>query len=129
MTACWIRCRPPRWWLAVRAAQAAAERHIGSVEAGPLPSFARQAPESVRRELGRHWKRYMAALSDDRRDEVLLTELGYLLALVHARAGVHVPRAPTKLPPPPRRSGPSSEAPRETAVERGRYAAHGARQP
>jgi hypothetical protein len=57
-----------QWWLAVRAAQAAADRHIGSVEAGPLPRFARLAPESTRRELGRHWNRYMADLSDDRRD-------------------------------------------------------------
>jgi hypothetical protein len=56
------------WWLAVRAGQAAADRHIGYVEAGPLPGFARLAPESTRRELGRHWSQYMADLSDDRRD-------------------------------------------------------------
>jgi Hemerythrin HHE cation binding domain len=59
-----------QWWLAVRAAQAAADRHIDSVEAVSLPRFARLAPESTRRELGRHWKRYMADLSDDRRDGV-----------------------------------------------------------
>jgi hypothetical protein len=59
-----------QWWLAVRAARAAAERHVGSVEAGSLPGFARQAPESTRRELGRHWNRYMAALRDDRREGV-----------------------------------------------------------
>jgi hypothetical protein len=57
-----------RWWLAVRAARAAADRHISSVEADFLPGFARQAPESARRELGRHWSRYMAALSHDLRD-------------------------------------------------------------
>jgi hypothetical protein len=57
-----------RWWLAVRAARAAAGRHISSVEAGPLPGFARLVPESTRRELGRQWNRYVADLSDDRRD-------------------------------------------------------------
>jgi hypothetical protein len=58
-----------RWWLAVRAAQAAADQHVTSVEAGPLPRFARQAPESARRQLGRQWNRYMADLRDDRREE------------------------------------------------------------
>jgi hypothetical protein len=59
-----------QWWLAVRAAQSAAELHIGAVEAGSLPGYARLTPESTRQELGRHWKRYMADLSDDRRDGV-----------------------------------------------------------
>lgn len=57
-----------QWWLAVHAAQAAVDEHMSSVEAGPLPRFAQRAPESVRRELGRQWKGYMAALADDRRE-------------------------------------------------------------
>lgn len=56
-----------RWWLAVRAAETAVEWHMSSVEAGPLPRFAQQVPASVRRELGRQWKGYMAAFADDRR--------------------------------------------------------------
>ncbi len=59
-----------RWWLAVRAARAAAARHAGSVEAGPLPRFAQRAPESTRRELGRQWERYLADISSDRREGV-----------------------------------------------------------
>jgi hypothetical protein len=59
-----------RWWLAVRAARAAADRHVSSVEAGPLPGLVKQVPESARRQLGRQWNRYMADLSDDRREEV-----------------------------------------------------------
>jgi hypothetical protein len=58
------------WWLAVRAAQVATDRHVSSVETGPLPRFARQVPESARRELGRQWNQYMADLSDDRREGV-----------------------------------------------------------
>jgi hypothetical protein len=57
-----------RWWLAVRAAQAAAAEHVSVVEAGPLKRFAQQASESTRRELGRQWKRYMADFSDDHRE-------------------------------------------------------------
>lgn len=59
-----------RWWLAVRAARAAVEEHVRLVEAGPLKRFARQAPESTRRELGRQWQRYMADFGDDQREGV-----------------------------------------------------------
>jgi hypothetical protein len=63
---------PAQWWLAVRAAQVAADRHISSVEAARLPRFAQQVPASARRELGLQWKRYMAYRDDDRRDRVRL---------------------------------------------------------
>lgn len=59
-----------RWWLAVRAAETAVDAHVSSVEAGPLPRFAQRVPESVRRELGRQWKGYVADFADDRRGGV-----------------------------------------------------------
>ena len=61
------RVGSPQWWLAVRAAHAAADQHISSTEGGPLRRFAQQAPESARQELGRQWNRFMADLSGDRR--------------------------------------------------------------
>lgn len=62
------RAGSARWWLAVRAAREAAARHVLSVEVGPLPRFAQRAPASVREELGRQWKRYLADLSRDRQE-------------------------------------------------------------
>jgi hypothetical protein len=60
----------PLWWLAVRAAHAAADRHISSVESGVLPRFGHQTPEWTRREMAHQWNRFMADLSSDRLGEV-----------------------------------------------------------
>lgn len=58
----------PGWWLAVRAARAAADQHIEVIESGPLPRFRRQAPERVRAILGSHWTAFMTALRCDSSD-------------------------------------------------------------
>lgn len=55
-----------QWWLSVRAAHAAIDLHISSVETGSLSRFAQLAPEATRLKLGRQWKRFMADLSSDR---------------------------------------------------------------
>lgn len=59
------RTGSPRWWLAVRAARAAAHQHISSVEASGLPRFGQQTSEATRQELGYQWSRFMADLSSD----------------------------------------------------------------
>jgi hypothetical protein len=60
-----VRLREPEsvsWWLAVRAAQAAAYRHAECVESLLLPR-GRLLPEDSRRMLGRAWRRFMAGAS------------------------------------------------------------------
>ena len=55
----------PQWWLAVGALHAVVDRHISSMEAGPLPRFRQRTPRRARQELGRQWNRFMADASDD----------------------------------------------------------------
>ncbi len=59
----------PQWWLAVRALHAVVDRHISSMEAGPLPRFLQRTPQPVRQELGRQWNRFMVDASDDNLEE------------------------------------------------------------
>lgn len=49
-----------QWWLAARAARAAADQHADCAESRLLPK-ARQLPEDTRRMLGRAWRQFMAA--------------------------------------------------------------------
>jgi hypothetical protein len=53
------------WWLAVRAARVAADKHIEAIESGPLPRFRRHVPEQDREALGRQWTAFMTARGDD----------------------------------------------------------------
>lgn len=53
------------WWMAVRAARAAADQHIDVIESGPLPRFRRRTPEQVRALLGRQWLAFTTALQRD----------------------------------------------------------------
>ena len=59
----------PQWWLAVRAVHAVVDRHVSSMEAGPLPRFRQRTPRRIRQELGRQWNRFMADLSEDNLEE------------------------------------------------------------
>lgn len=57
----------PGWWLAVRAARTAADRHIACVESRLLPAFRQRLPGHTRRALGGQWRRFMADVTRDGR--------------------------------------------------------------
>ncbi len=56
----------PLWWLAVRAARTATDRHISCVETDWLPHFGQQTPERTKAALGYQWERFVADLGRDR---------------------------------------------------------------
>jgi len=64
------------WWLAVRAARSAADRHMDCVESRLLPRARQQLPERGRRALGLQWKQFLADLDDDRSPWLVPQRLG-----------------------------------------------------
>jgi len=59
------RAGSPRWRLAFRAVQAAADRHIDVTESGLLPTLRQQVSEQARLALGQQWTQLMDARRRD----------------------------------------------------------------
>jgi|GraSoiStandDraft_48_1057284.scaffolds.fasta_scaffold136914_2 hypothetical protein len=55
----------PLWWLAIRAARAAAISHIDAVESGPLARFRWETSPREREILGRQWVGFVTARASD----------------------------------------------------------------
>lgn len=64
------------WWLAVRAARSAADRHMDCVESRLLPRARQQLRERSRRALGLQWKQFLADLGRDRSAWLMPQRLG-----------------------------------------------------